>query len=153
MTIDNLPEKEFEEVLLLIREARGRVFRNINQELIGLYWRIGEYISSKVEKEQWGKGVIKNLSKHIQTSLPDSSGFSPQNLWRMKQFYEEYRDNEKLSPLVRELTWTNNMIILSKTKNPEEREFYTRLAIQENYTKRELERQIDNSVYERSLLA
>jgi len=71
----------------------------------------------------------------------------------MKQFYETYKDSKELSPLVRELTWTNNLIILSKTKSIEEGEFYLRLAIKEGYTKRELERQIDSGFYERHMLS
>ena len=82
---DKVLTHEFEEVVLLIRDARGRVFRDVNRELIDLYWRIGEYIHKKVEREAWGKGVIKELSKHIQGSFPELKGFSPQNMWRMKQ--------------------------------------------------------------------
>ena len=70
----------------------------------------------------------------------------------MKQFYETYRYNEKLSPLVREITWTNNLLIMSGCKTDEAREFYLRLCIANNYGKRELERQIDSALYERTML-
>jgi predicted nuclease of restriction endonuclease-like (RecB) superfamily len=80
-------------------------------------------------------------------------GFSVQNLWRMKQFYETYKDNEKLSPLVRELSWTHNLIILHNTETTEEKEFYLKTCVTERWSKRELERQIDSSLYERFMLS
>ncbi|MEZ4879612.1 MAG: PDDEXK nuclease domain-containing protein [Chitinophagales bacterium] len=69
----------------------------------------------------------------------------------MKQFYETYASNEKLSPLVREITWSNNLVIISKTTSNEEKEFYLRISIKDNLTKRELERQIDSGLFERVL--
>jgi len=71
----------------------------------------------------------------------------------MKQFYETYYENTKLSPLVRELSWTNNLIIISKSNSDKEREFYLRYSIKENLSKRELERQMDSAVFERTLLS
>ena len=71
----------------------------------------------------------------------------------MKQFYETYAGNEKLSPLVRELSWTNNLVILSGCKTDEAREFYLRLCIRNNYSKRELERQISSLLFERTMLS
>jgi len=106
-----------------------------------------------VEKEGWGKAVVQGLAEYIREHEPGSKGFSAQNLWRMKQFYDTYRDNEKLSALLRELPWTHNLIILSKSKNVEEREFYLRLAIRERFSSRELERQMDAAVFERTMLA
>jgi predicted nuclease of restriction endonuclease-like (RecB) superfamily len=69
----------------------------------------------------------------------------------MRQFYEAYRDDEKVSPLVRQLPWTHNLIILSQSKRAEEREFYLRMAIQERWPKRELERQFKAALFERSV--
>lgn len=71
----------------------------------------------------------------------------------MKQFYEAYANYEKVSPLVTQINWTNNLLILSGTKSIEEKEFYLRLCIQENYSKRELERQLDSAYYERYMLS
>ena len=71
----------------------------------------------------------------------------------MKQFYETYKDNEKLSPLVREITWSNNLLIMSGCKTDESKEFYMRLCIANGYGKRELERQIDSMLYERTMLS
>jgi predicted nuclease of restriction endonuclease-like (RecB) superfamily len=146
-------DRQFTEIHQLICNAKARAFRAVNTELINLYWEIGKYISNKIANQEWGKGVVKNLSDYLNKAEPDLKGFSSQNLWRMKQFYEAYHTNSKLSPLVREISWTNNMIILSKSKTTEEREFYIRLSIKERLSKRELERQIDRRVFERIILS
>ncbi len=139
---------DFENVVLMIKQAQIRAYSSVNRELIDLYYSIGKYISKKVSESDWGKGVVKQLAEYISKTNPDISGFSDKNLWRMKQFYETYKDDLKLSPLVRELSWTNNLIIFSRTKSAEEREFYIQKALKEKYTKRELERQIDSNLYE-----
>lgn len=145
-------EKSFTEITELIKTARTRVLRNVNRELIELYWQIGEYISRCVTENKWGKSVVTELATFIAQNEPDARGFSDKNLWRMKQFYETYRNSEKLSPLVREISWTHNLIILSQCKTDEEKEFYLRLSAGERYSKRELERQISSSVFERTAL-
>lgn len=139
---------EFQNVVLMIKQAQIRAYSAVNHELIDLYFSLGKYISVKVEQSNWGKGVVKELADYIAKTAPELTGFSDKNLWRMKQFYEIYKDDEKLSPLVRELSWTNNLIIFSRTKSAEEREFYLKKSLQEKYTKRELERQIDSNLYE-----
>ena len=87
-------------------------------------WIIGEYISKKIEQSEWGDSVVTELANFIQTHEPDIKGFSDKNIWRMKQFYETYKDFPKLSPLVREISWTNNLLIFSRCKSIEEMEFY-----------------------------
>lgn len=151
------PAKQFDghftEVVQLIRKARFNAIKNVNKELIGLYWKIGNYISRRIENEEWGKSVVSNLSVYLQKTLPDSKGYSSRNLWRMKQFYETYCQYSKLSTLLRELGWSSHLHIMSKSKSIEEREFYIRLAIKERYSVRELERQIDSGYYERVMLS
>ena len=144
---------QFEEIRVLISSARERTFKAVNKELIDLYWSIGQYISQKVSSEVWGKSVVENLSNYIREKEPNIKGFSRQNLWRMKQFYETYCQNEKLSPLVREISWSNNLLVLAKSNKPEELEFYLNLAVKEKYSKRELERQIDSGLFERVMLS
>ena len=143
----------FTEVLTLIREARNKAISNVNHVMIDLYWQVGKYISGKVNSEEWGKGVVSGLAEHIQKTEPDIKGFNVRNLWRMKQFYEIYNDQPKLSPLVTQLSWTNNLIIITACKTQEEREFYLQLAIREKYSKRELERQIVTGIFERTKIA
>ncbi|MFH1720913.1 MAG: PDDEXK nuclease domain-containing protein, partial [Patescibacteria group bacterium] len=114
---------------------------------------MGEYLSLKVNDAGWGRAVVRQLADHIRKTDPDSKGFSAQNLWRMKQFYETYRERAILSPLARELSWSHNLLILGKTKGDEEKEFYLRIAIKERWSKRELERQIDGALFERSVVS
>ncbi len=146
-------EKQFDEILQLIHLARKKSMLSVNKEIIELYWNIGAYISKKIHSSEWGKSIVKNLSDYIYHALPIVKGFSAQNLWRMKQFYETYYENAKLSALLRELSWTNNLMIFSKSTSQDEREFYIKLAIQERYSSRELERQIDSGVFERVMLS
>ena len=95
---------------------------------------------------------MKELADFIQVSEPNIIGFSAQNIWRMKQFYETYSNNEKLATLSRELSWSHNRLILP-LGNEQEQEFYLRMSIKENWSVRELERQINSSYYERVMLA
>jgi predicted nuclease of restriction endonuclease-like (RecB) superfamily len=145
-------QSEFSDVLKQIQASRQKVFAHINTALIDLYWQIGQIISQKVSSEAWGKSVVSELAKYITQNAPEIKGFSDKNLWRMKQFYETYQSDPKLSPVVRELPWTHNTIIFSRCKSAEEREYYLRLCIKEHYSKRELERQISSSYFERAML-
>ncbi|MDP2363005.1 MAG: PDDEXK nuclease domain-containing protein, partial [Ignavibacteria bacterium] len=145
--------KSFVQIVDLIQQSKQRAFASVNTELINLYWNIGEYISKKTESDGWGKGTVEELSRFIQKEMIGTRGFSSENLWRMKKFHDTYSAFPKLSTLLRELTWTNNIIILSKTKSVEEKEFYLNLSIKEKYSKRELERQINSGVFERFLFS
>jgi predicted nuclease of restriction endonuclease-like (RecB) superfamily len=151
-TPDQIPAVSFSEVIKLIEVARQKSFQAVNTALIDLYWQIGETISRKIETAEWGDGVVNQLADYIARTQPNLRGFTRRNLFRMRQFYETYRDDEKISPLVRQLPWTHNLIILGQSKRPEEREFYLRLAIQEKWGKRELERQFKTALFERAVL-
>jgi predicted nuclease of restriction endonuclease-like (RecB) superfamily len=144
---------DFDVVLGLIDAARKRVFARVNNELVSLYWQIGEYISDRVSGEGWGRGTVDALAGYVQARLPGVTGYSASNLWRMRQFFETYRHEPKLAPLVRELSWTNNLLILSRCKRVEEREFYLRLSHREKWDKRELERQLAGALFERTVLS
>ena len=144
---------EFSEIIAIIEQSRKNAFRAVNHELISMYWKIGEYISEKVKNGSWGKSIVAEFADFIQTDRPDIKGFSASNIWRMKQFYETYQDNEKLAPLVREISWTHNLIIMGRTKADAAREFYLLLCTKNNYSKRELERQIDSMLFERTMIS
>ena len=133
----------FREIVGLIQSARRRAFQAVNTELIGLHWRVGEYISGKLATATWGEGVVDELARYIAQEQPDIKGFTRRNLFRMRQFYETYRADSKVSPLLTQLPWTHNLLILSQCKRPEEREFYLRLAVNEKWSSRELERQLE----------
>jgi len=146
-------DQAFAPLLHIIEQAQARAYRAVNHELVGMYWDIGAYISAKAASERWGKGVVAEFSRWVQRRLPGIAGFSPQNVWRMKQLYETYAGNEKLSALLRETTWSNNLAILSGAKTDEAREFYLLLATKYNYGFRELERQIDSLLFERTMVS
>ena len=145
-------ENSFAEVVRLVEQARQRAYQAVNTELVGLYWQIGEYISRKLAAAEWGEGVVDSLAQHLARTMPGLRGFSAQNLWRMRQLFDTYGGDPKLSSLVRALPWTHNLIILGQSKRPEEREFYLRMAAQQRWGKRELERQIRLAAFETAVL-
>ncbi len=145
-------QTQFEHITFLIAQAKQRANQVVNTELINLYWEIGKYLCQQVENDGWGKSVVKQLAEYLKKTQPNVKGFSSQNLWRMKQFYHTYKDHSELSILLREISWSHNMAILSGTKSIEEREFYIRLAIKEHLSFRELERQINASCFERVMI-
>ena len=147
-----MTSSDFSEITQLIAAARQRALQTVNTALIDLYWQVGKIISRKLEQAEWGDGVVTQLAEHIAQTQPGLRGFTRPNLFRMRQFYEAYRDDEKVSALVRQLPWTHNLIILSQGKRPEEREFYLRQAIREQWSSRELERQFKGALFERTVL-
>lgn len=143
----------FEEIVNIIENSRTKAIVALNREIIDLYWCVGEYISQKIKNDGWGKSTVSSLAEFIRTTYPDLKGFSSQNIWRMKQFYEIYNGDEKLSSLLREINWTSNLHIISKCKSSDEREFYIKLCKKEKYSSRDLERQIDSGYFERIILS
>lgn len=141
------------ELIRLIEEAKQNALKKVNSELIQLYWKVGAFLSEESEKATYGDSYIESLSFEIQNAFPGIKGFNKRGLYRMKQFYEIYNNNEKMSPLVTQISWTNHLIIMSGCKSDEEREFYIKLCIRENYSKRQLERQIESGYYERYMLS
>lgn len=145
--------KTFAKVIAIIEGAKKNAYRKVNEELINMYWCVGQFISEESKTASYGDSFIDELSQYIQDTFPGIKGFNRRGLYRMKQFYETYVNYEKVSPLVTQINWTNNLLILSGTKSIEEKEFYLRLCIQENYSKRELERQLDSAYYECYMLS
>jgi predicted nuclease of restriction endonuclease-like (RecB) superfamily len=141
----------FAAVVSLIEQSRRRAYQSVNTHLIDLYWQVGEYVSLKIKADGWGRGTVQALSAYIQRRKPGIRGFSPQNIWRMRQFFETYRGEPKLSTLVRELSWSANLHILTQAKRPEEREFYLRMAAKNHWDVREVARQLDGALFEKVL--
>jgi predicted nuclease of restriction endonuclease-like (RecB) superfamily len=122
-------------------------FRNVRCEMRDAFTLPQSFIPKKSTDS-----VVSELAIYIQQNEPDLKGFSDKNIWRMKQFYESYRDYPKLSPLVREISWSHNLAIFTRCKSVEEREFYLKLAKREHFGFRELDRQISASLFERTML-
>jgi predicted nuclease of restriction endonuclease-like (RecB) superfamily len=140
------------EVKARIRSAQYQALRAVNNELLALYWDLGESIHQKQEVLGWGKAVVQTLAADLQAEFPGQNGFSAANLWLMRQFYTEYRSRPILEPLVREISWAKNVLIMKRCKDDLEREFYIRATARFGWTKAILQHQIDNQSYSRYLL-
>ena len=140
------------EVKKRIRDARYAALKSVNKELVGLYWDIGRMIVERQQIQGWGKSVVEQLAKDLQSEFPGVQGYSAQNLWYMRQFFLEYHEDTKLQPLVGEISWTKNLVIMARCKEPLEREFYIRMTRKFGWTKSVLIHQIDNQSYQKYLL-
>ena len=145
-------ELAFAEVVSLIRTSRQRATHAVNTEVIDLYWHIGQYLHHKIEADGWAKGTVVQLAAYITQREPGKRGFSAQNLWRMRQFFEAYPAASELSTLLRDLPWSAHLHILSRAKRTEEREFYLRMATKHRWPVREVARQIDGGLFELAVL-
>ncbi|MCC5656393.1 PDDEXK nuclease domain-containing protein [Nostoc sp. XA010] len=140
------------EVQQRIRSAQYEALKAVNREMISLYWDIGQMIVIKQQDASWGKSVVEQLAKDLQAEFPGISGFSARNIWNMRNFYATYSQKEKLQPMVAEIGWTHNLVILEKCKDDLEREFYIRMTRKFGWTKNVLIHQIENQTYEKILL-
>ena len=140
-------------LIKIIENSRNYALRRVNEELIQMYWKVGEYLSKESKNTAFGDDYINSIAKEIQSAFPGIKGFTRRGLYRMKQFYEMYCEDEFVSALLTQISWTNHLMIMSKAKTVEERHFYITLCVQESYSSRELERQIESSYYERYMLS
>ncbi len=143
---------DFADIARLVAAARQQAVQTVNTLLVELYWQIGERISRRIAAAEWGDGVVDELARYLARTQPGLRGFTRANLFRMRQFYEAYPDAQIVSALLRQLPWTHHLIILSQSKRAEEREFYLRLAAQEKWSSRQLERQLKAALFERTVL-
>ena len=153
MSLNNSLELNFSEVINMIETRRRNAYKKVNEELISLYWDFGKYISEKVNDSNWGDKIVEKLVEFIKREYPTMRGFNKRGIYRMKQFYETYKDFPFVSPLVTQISWTNNLLILSGTNSIEEKEFYIKMCIKNNYSKRELDRQISSGYFYRYMLS
>jgi predicted nuclease of restriction endonuclease-like (RecB) superfamily len=142
-----------EEVKNLIRAAQYRALQTVNQEQIALYWEIGRLIIERQQKHSWGNSIVENLANELQETFPNSKGYSSRNLWRMKSLFEEYNGSELiLPPMVAEIAWSHNIIILEKCKNQHQRFFYIKMTKNHNWSKTALTSAITGQLWENTLL-
>lgn len=154
--MDKISNDNFNYFVIEIKEkilsSQYAALKTVNKELISLYWEIGKSIIAKQEAFGWGKAIVQNLADELQKEFIGMKGFSVQNLWNMRQFYMEYAQNEKLQPLVGEISWTKNVIVFQKCKDNLEREFYIRSVKKFGWTKNLLINHVENRTYEKYLL-
>lgn len=140
------------EIKELIHKKQFDALKLINTETINLYWEIGKEIYRQQEEKSWGKSIVQMLAKELQKEFPGAKGYSAANLWRMRNFYLTYRNSEKLAPLVRGISWSNNIVIMEKCKDDLQREFYIQMTKRYGWTKRMLTNFIEAKTYEKYLL-
>lgn len=143
----------FSEVLSIIRAGRAKGFQAVNVVLIETYWTVGQQLSRRAEATGWGKGTVEELAEWLSRTAPELKGFSASNLWRMKQFYETYIHSPELATLLRELSWSKHLLIMSQCKTDEEKDFYLLAATRAHWSHRELQRQLHAGAFERTLLS
>lgn len=131
-----------------IRLRQYDALKAVNRELVGLYWDLVEAIFRKQMEKGWGKSLVESLSRGLRAEFPGKNGFSAQNLWLMRQLYTEYKDKPNLQPLVGDVSWSKNLIIMGRCKRDEEREFYLRSTRRFAWTKAQLERCIAGKGFE-----
>lgn len=139
----------FKEIKERIHKAQYDALKSVNRALINLYWDIGKSIVAKQEKLGWGKAIVETLAQDLQKEFPGIQGFSARNLWNMRTFYLTYRDNQKLQPLVAEISWTKNVIIMERCKDDIRREFYLKITKRFGWTKDVLINQLEAGAFER----
>lgn len=157
--MSNAPAKLHGEYAALLVEIKQRVrfaqlaaFRAVNKELVGLYWDIGRMIVERVVSATHGDAVAERLAADLRAEFPGIAGFSRRNVFYMREFYAAYKDLPKVQPLVAQIAWTHNLIVLQRCKDPLEREFYIRMIRKFGWSKNVLIHQIENQTYEKSLL-
>ena len=147
---NNLISKELIEI---IKIGRNKAFQKVNEVLINMYWEIGMKLSKISENANFGDKYMDSISNDIVAFFPGIKGFDCRGLYRMKQFYDTYKDDKFVTTLLTQISWSNHMLIFSRAKTTEERHFYISLCIKEHYSYRELERQFASSYYERYMLS
>ena len=138
-----------QEIKERIRKSQYEALKAVNKELITLYCDIGRIIIEKQTEYSWGKSVVETLAKDLQKEFLGIQGFSSRNLWNMRNFYVLYAKNVKLQPLVAEISWVKNVIIMEKCKDDLEREFYMKMTKKFGWTKDVLINQIENRAFEK----
>ncbi len=144
---------DFNQIVNMIENRRSRAYKKVNEEMVLLYLDIGKFLYDLKSNSGYGDKIVAKAAGFMKSNYPQLRGFTKRNLERMIQFYSTYKEDEIATPLVTQLSWTNNLLILSGAKTKEERYFYLKLAIKNNYSKRELDRQITSSYYERFILS
>lgn len=146
-------QNNFNDIINIIEQSKSRALKAVNAEMINMYWQIGKYLSGLCENSSFGDKVVDEVAAYIAKENPDIKGFNRRGLYRMKQFYELYKDDKFVSTLLTQINWSNHLLIMSGAKSAEERHFYMQACTKERYSYRELERQMDSALYQRYMLS
>lgn len=140
-----------EQIKDTIQKERTKAIQQVNRSLITLYWEMGKQIVESQQAHGWGKSIVEQLSKDLQNSFPNRSGFSPRNLWDMRRFFETYKDDLNLRQLVAEVPWGHHLVIMQKTASRAEREYYLQASSQMAWSRAVLLNQIKAGAYQRHI--
>jgi len=139
-----------DDVKLLIKTAQYKAVLGANKEMMELYWKVGKMI---IDNTKYGKKFIQHLSSDIRLEFPEVRGFSVRNLNYMRKFAELYPDFSKVQHTVALLPWRNNLTLMSKIKDDDEREWYIHQNIENAWNNVSLEHHIEIKLYERQAIA
>lgn len=139
------------EIISEIRKTQYKATKIANQYLVQLYWQIGEKIATQQKSKDWNENTVLWLSSDLKKEFPKVRGFSPRNLWKMRQFYISYINDKRLNDLIKQISWTHNLVIVSKCQDPLEKEFYIRMTIRNGWTKNVLLHHIENQTYRKTI--
>ena len=101
-------DNPFGEIVRIVENAKERAYRKVNEELILMYQEVGKYISEKTKEASYGSGFVESVAEFFEANYPELKGFNRRGLYRMKQFYELYSGDEKVSTLLTLLSWSNH---------------------------------------------
>lgn len=146
-------DTNFNKIVELIESRKNSAYRKVNEEMILLYLDVGKYLFDLQKESSYGDKITTHAANFIKNNYPQIKEFTKRNIERMIQFYKTYKDDEIATPLVTQLSWTNNLLIISGSKSQEERHFYLKLAIKNSYSKCELDRRISSLYYERYMVS
>ncbi len=151
-----IQQNEYSQFLVEIKErirtAQYEAMKAVNKEMIAVYWDIGKRITDKQQQLGWGKAIVETLSKDLQNEFPGIRGFGTSNLWAMAQFFSEYEGSTILRPLVGEISWSKHLVIMTKCKEEQERQFYILATKKFGWTKDLLINKIEAKNYEKYLV-
>jgi predicted nuclease of restriction endonuclease-like (RecB) superfamily len=138
-----------EAVKARIRAAQLRAALSVNHELVTLYWHVGKEIIERQDKEGWGSKVVERLAKDLHREFPSMGGLSERNMKYMRAFAEAYPDASIVQQLVAQLPWGHNVLLLTKVKKPEHRQWYAQATIANGWSRAVLNAQVDTHAHRR----
>ncbi len=149
MELDKSYKEFMVELKQKIYKSKTKAILSANSLMIELYFDIGKRIVSNQETLGWGKSVVEEMSKDLKNEFGEKSGYSSSNLWRMRNFYLSYSDDEYLAQLVRDISWGQNILIFEKCKDQDQREYYIKNTIEFSWNRNVLTHHIKTNLFER----
>lgn len=147
-SLDRAYQDFLRDIKIQVVQSRIEAARAVNRSLIRLYWSLGQLIVERQEALGWGKAVVERLSADLKAEFPEMKGFSPQNLWLIRQFYSEYQKMPNLQQLVGEIPWGHNILIMQRIKDEVARHYYLEATARLGWTRNVLLNQIKAGAYE-----